>query len=163
MFGITENFHDDYHTPDDTADKINFVAGMQMTRLFADIIKSAALLPERTSWIPRSERGGRRGANDDTPRRASIRVRFGIRPDSYDEDLTGILVGGVTEGGSAEKAGVQAGDILVGWNENTVEDVRGWMELLREHDPGDVVAITVVRDGEQVQLKARLEGRDTEG
>ena len=90
-------------------------------------------------------------------------VRFGIRPDSYDDDLTGILVGGVTEGGSAEKAGVQAGDILVGWNENTVEDVRGWMELLREHDPGDVVAITVVRDGKQVQLKARLEGRDTEG
>ena len=163
LFGITENFHDDYHTPDDTADKINFVAGMQMTRLFADIIKSAALLPERTSWIPRSERGSRRGANDDTPRRASIRVRFGIRPDSYDENLTGILVGGVTEGGAAEKAGVQAGDILVGWNENTVEDVRGWMELLREHDPGDVVAITVVRDGEQMQLKARLEGRDNEG
>ena len=112
---------------------------------------------------PSFRAGSRRGANDDTPRRASIRVRFGIRPDSYDEDLTGILVGGVTEGGSAEKAGVQAGDILVGWNENTVEDVRGWMELLREHDPGDVVAITVVRDGEQVQLKARLEGRDTEG
>jgi S1-C subfamily serine protease len=37
------------------------------------------------------------------------------------------------------------------------------MELLREHDPGDVVAITVLRDGKQVQLKARLEGRDTEG
>ncbi|MEC8114908.1 MAG: M28 family peptidase, partial [Planctomycetota bacterium] len=163
LFGITENFHDDYHTPDDTSDKINFVAGMQMTRLFADIIKSAALLPERTSWIPRSERGSRRAAGDDAPRRASIRVRFGIRPDSYDEDLTGILVGGVTEGGAAEKAGVQAGDLLVGWNENTVENVRGWMELLREHDPGDVVAITVVRDGEQVQLKARLEGRDTEG
>ena len=37
------------------------------------------------------------------------------------------------------------------------------MELLREHDPGDVVANTVVRDGEQMQLKARLEGRDNEG
>ena len=31
-----------------------------------------------------------------------------------------------------------------------------------EHDPGDVVAITVVRDGKQMQLKARLQGRDTE-
>ena len=163
LFGITDNFHDDYHTPDDTSDKINFVAGMQMTRLFADIIKSAALLPDRTSWIPRSERAGRRRAGNDTPRRASIRVRFGIRPDSYDEDLSGILVGGVTEGGSAELAGVQAGDVLVGWNESSVEDVRGWMSLLREHEPGDVVAITVVRDGKQVQLKARLQGRDDEG
>ncbi|MAW42040.1 MAG: hypothetical protein CMJ30_06480 [Phycisphaerae bacterium] len=163
LFGITDNFHDDYHTPDDTSDKINFVAGMQMTRLFADIIKSAALLPDRTSWIPRSERAGRRRAGSDTPRRASIRVRFGIRPDSYDEDLSGILVGGVTEGGSAELAGVQAGDVLVGWNESSVEDVRGWMSLLREHEPGDVVAITVVRDGKQVQLKARLQGRDDEG
>lgn len=163
LFGITDNFHDDYHTPDDTSDKINFVAGMQMTRLFADIIKSAALLPDRTSWIPRSERAGRRRAGSDTPRRASIRVRFGIRPDSYDEDLSGILVGGVTEGGSAELAGVQVGDVLVGWNESSVEDVRGWMSLLREHEPGDVVAITVVRDGKQVQLKARLQGRDDEG
>lgn len=163
LFGITDNFHDDYHTPDDTSDKINFVAGMQMTRLFADIIKSAALLPDRTSWIPRSERAGRRRAGNDTPRRASIRVRFGIRPDSYDDDLSGILVGGVTEGGSAELAGVQAGDVLVGWNESSVEDVRGWMSLLREHEPGDVVAITVVRDGKQVQLKARLQGRDDEG
>ena len=67
------------------------------------------------------------------------------------------------EGGSAEEAGVQAGDILVGWNENAVENVRGWMELLREHDPGDVVAITVVRDGKQMQLKVRLEGRDSGG
>ena len=163
LFGITDNFHDDYHTPDDTSDKINFVAGMQMTRLFADIIKSAALLPDRTSWIPRSERAGRRRAGNDTPRRASIRVRFGIRPDSYDDDLSGILVGGVTEGGSAELAGVQVGDVLVGWNESSVEDVRGWMSLLREHEPGDVVAITVVRDGKQVQLKARLQGRDDEG
>ena len=163
LFGITDNFHDDYHTPDDTSDKINFVAGMQMTRLFADIIKSAALLPDRTSWIPRSERAGRRRAGNDTPRRASIRVRFGIRPDSYDDDLSGILVAGVTEGGSAELAGVQVGDVLVGWNESSVEDVRGWMSLLREHEPGDVVAITVVRDGKQVQLKARLQGRDDEG
>ena len=69
----------------------------------------------------------------------------------------------MTEGGSAELAGVQAGDVLVGWNESSVEDVRGWMSLLREHEPGDVVAITVVRDGKQVQLKARLQGRDDEG
>ena len=34
--------------------------------------------------------------------------------------------------------------------------VGGWN--CREHDPGDVVAITVVRDGKQMQLKARLKG-----
>ena len=160
LFGITENFHDDYHTPDDTSDKINFVAGMQMTRLFADIISAAALKTERTSWIPRSERGGRNEASDDTPRRASIRVRFGIRPGSYDDDTAGILVDGVTEGGSAAEAGVQAGDVLTAWNESNVENVRGWMALLREHEPGDVVAVTVLREGKQIQLKVRLQGRD---
>ena len=70
------------------------------------------------------------------------------------------MVEGVTEGGSAAEAGVQAGDVLTACNESNVENVRGWMALLREHEPGDVVAVTVLREGKQIQLKVRLQGRD---
>ena len=56
LFGITENFHDDYHTPT-TLRTRSILSRHADDSSFRRHHQIAALLPERTSWIPRSERG----------------------------------------------------------------------------------------------------------
>ena len=46
LFGIIADFHDDYHTPRDTSDKINRVDAVVATHMFTKIATSAALRPE---------------------------------------------------------------------------------------------------------------------
>jgi len=160
LFGIIADFHDDYHTPRDVSSKINRVAAVQTIHLFADILFGAATRAERFAWTdpPQPQRAGRAGAG-----RGEIKVRFGIAPGNYDGEGDGILVGSVTEGGSAETAGVQAGDVLVKWGDEAVADVAAWMSMLAKHQPGDHVEIVVLREGKEVKLNVKLQAPPTDG
>lgn len=93
------------------------------------------------------------------PSMATMRVRFGIRP-GYGEEEPGVLVEGVTEGGSAAAAGLKEGDRMIKWNGKPLTDIRSWMELLAAHNPGDEVEVTIVRDGAEQVIKAKLQGVD---
>ena len=96
-----------------------------------------------------------KGGADRTMRMPSP-VRLGIHP-SYSAELeTGILITGVSEGTSAADAGLQAEDILLAWNDIELTGGRKLMELLRESAPGDIVDLTVQRDGENIIIKVTL-------
>jgi S1-C subfamily serine protease len=59
----------------------------------------------------------------------------------------GAVVIGVEDGSPASEAGVRAGDVLIelaGTRISSVEDV---LAALRDHEPGDRIELTVVRDG----------------
>lgn len=153
VFSHIDGLHGDYHTPEDTSDKINRVGATKAVQLFADMVDAYAQYPTRFGF-----------ADDDSsaqPSRqmSSVRVRFGIMPGSYSEDETGIPVGDVTSGGSADLAGVLAGDRLVRWDGQKIDDVQGWMELLAKHNPGDVVKVGVKRDNEEITLEVTLQER----
>jgi hypothetical protein len=155
LFGIIADFHGDYHTPEDVGWKINRVGAVQTVRLFHDIALAAAQRPQCFTF---KGEGGGEGA-EPGPRLADIKVRFGIIPGSYDEDQEGIAVRDVAEGGSAQQAGVQAGDVLVAWNKQALQGIRHWMTLLAAHQPGDTVELGVLRDGKEVTLMATLQAK----
>lgn len=174
LFAIIADFHDDYHTPADTAWKINRVGATHASRLFMDIAMDYAMVPEALPFAgssPSPRRGQAEASTPadsaspaagggDAPTRASIRVRFGIRPGDYIEGQDGIPVDAVTEGSSAALAGVVAGDRLVRWDGQKLTSVQDWMVLLARHAPGDTVRIGVIRDGEEMSLEVTLQGRD---
>ncbi|MFK7959818.1 MAG: M28 family peptidase [Phycisphaerales bacterium] len=176
LFAIIADFHDDYHTPADTAWKINRVGATHAARLFHDIGLGMALKPDRIAFADssssaRPRRGAQASAESSAtpaapaapaaggPAMSDIRVRFGIRPGTYDPDVDGIQIAGVTEGGSAAEAGVQDGDILVRWDGQKITNVEEWMVLLARHDPGDTVKIGVKRGDEEITLDATLQAR----
>ena len=70
------------------------------------------------------------------------------RPSTTAKGLSGIWVSSVTSGSPADKAGVEPGDIitelegLVLATDGTMAD---YCDILRGHDPGDVMAIEVLR------------------
>jgi putative serine protease PepD len=69
---------------------------------------------------------------------------------------TGAQVGGVTAGGPADKAGLQAGDVITSLGGQTVEDGRSLSSLVDEHKPGDSVEVKVTRNGETKTLTVKL-------
>jgi serine protease Do len=72
------------------------------------------------------------------------------------EEARGALVAGVVEDSPAERAGVLAGDVVVGLAGEPVEDVRELVQSVGESDPGDELELEVWRNGETRALRAEL-------
>ena len=68
-----------------------------------------------------------------------------------------MLLAGVRQGGAADLAGMQRGDILVKLGDHEVGDVRDLMFALRALKPGDQVIAVVLRDGKRVELPVTLQ------
>ena len=152
LFVAATDQHDDYHTQNDESWKINRTQGAETAAVFARVVHALASRPDNMAFV-----GGQRPASGRSM--GDIRVRFGIRPGSYVEGVEGVAVGGVTPDSPADHAGLQSGDVLVGWNGELVGDVRDWMGQLMRHEPGDVVTVTVERDGERIDLEVTLQDR----
>lgn len=63
------------------------------------------------------------------------------------EEVSGVYVGGVTQNGAAEEAGIKTGDIIVAVNEKRVTKSSELQETIGRKRPGDKVKVTVSRDG----------------
>lgn len=96
---------------------------------------------------------------------------IGVRIQAVTEDIAesmglkepkGALVAGITEKGPAEKAGIQAGDVIVKFDGRDVPNVRELPRMVADTPIGKKVPITVMRKGKEVALTIEL-GRLEEG
>jgi hypothetical protein len=143
--GLTE----EYHTPQDQAFTTNPAGGA----LISELVNAFALsfVDDHKLTFATNTKGG-----SSRPARTPSKVRLGIHP-SYSEILeTGILITSVSEGTSAEDAGLLANDILLAWNDTEITGGKKLMELLKQAEPGDEVDFTVQRGGENIILKVTL-------
>lgn len=56
----------------------------------------------------------------------------------------------------AEQAGLEADDVILGWNEIPIESARQFTRMVRETPPGRAVRLDVFRKGETIELTARI-------
>jgi S1-C subfamily serine protease len=71
----------------------------------------------------------------------------------------GLTILDVAEDSPAEEAGLQEGDIVVAFNGEDVADVAALRAAIRAMSPGDTVTVTVLRDGEEMDLDVTLAER----
>ncbi|MEN1706130.1 MAG: M28 family peptidase, partial [Planctomycetota bacterium] len=156
-FMTIDPFHSDYHTPADEAWKLNIRDAALAVELGSGIAFAVATHPSAIEFrqIEAYDRGPNLGVG-------GLKVRFGIMPGNYNDTEPGIVVQRVSPGGSAEAGGVLAGDRLMTWNGNEILSVSGWMELMSENKPGDIVTIGVIRDGRPVRLPVELQASGRE-
>ena len=83
------------------------------------------------------------------------RGKLGVRGNEVRDG--GVLVESVTEGGSAEAAGVRAGDVLLRVGEVRTRDMRALRLALRNQRRGADLELVVLRDGGEVTLTATLQ------
>jgi predicted metalloprotease with PDZ domain len=69
-------------------------------------------------------------------------------------DVEGVLVGVVSEDSPAEKAGIKAGDVIMGVDGNDVEDAAELVAIIGKTTPGERVSILLVRDGKEKKVAA---------
>ena len=84
----------------------------------------------------------------------SARPYDGIVPVPYGRE--GIDVRMVLPATPAEKAGIKAGDIIVGIDGQQINDRSDLSAAIGTHQPGDTVKVEVQRDGQNVELTATL-------
>jgi hypothetical protein len=137
--------HPDYHTPEDTFDRINMDGVLQTIDVSERLLAAIMETPERLSFVktqpkPRSGRGV---------------AYLGITPD-YAGQEEGLRVDSVADDSPAQKGGLQAGDVITHFGGNPIEDISALNAGLRENRAGDTVEITVQRDGQAVSCSVIL-------
>jgi hypothetical protein len=147
---FTDN-HPDYHKPSDDWEKIS-VEGTERVIDLIEELTVALADGERRPVFAKADApapsGGRRGMS----------ASLGSIP-AYSFDGKGVLLDGVTAGSPAEKAGLQAGDILVRMGDREIDSVQALFEALGSFKPGDNVKVTVIRGTLRVTYPVTLAGR----
>lgn len=138
--------HEDYHTPADTADKINY-EGLETITRFMLLLTRALAIDETTpvyQAIPRPDRGeGMRG----------MRVFLGTIPDYSQGDVEGVRLSGVAPDGPAAEAGVKSGDTIVELGGEEIKNIYDYTYMMGDLQIGEETSIVVLRDGERVEMK----------
>ena len=147
--------HEDYHTPRDTPDKLNYDGNAKIARLFGLLTRGfmvADLVPEF-----KLEEG--QASNDSTPV-ARLTAYLGTIPDYVSTGGKGLKLSGVSKGGPASKAGLQGGDIVVELAGRKVEDIHDYTYAIEALKIGEPVEVIVMRSGEKVTLNVTPASRD---
>ncbi len=138
--------HEQYHSPRDDADLINYEDLDRVARFGALLARRVANEGEPPAFvdIPRS---GPQGGSRDT-----VTVFTGTIPD-YAAEVEGLLLGGVIEGGPAALAGLQRGDVIVEFAGQAITNVYDYMYVLDALKVDVAVKITYLRAGERVDTE----------
>ncbi len=143
------NVHEDYHRPSDDWERID----MRGIERVVAVVEAAA----RGAADRRAALTLRRGAG--TPPAPATGSGYGAYlgsvPDFTPADH-GVRLSGVREGSPADRAGLQAGDIIVGFDDDEIADLYAMTAALRERKPGDRVRIRVLREGKELTVTAVL-------
>lgn len=136
--------HQDYHKPSDDFDKINYNGEAKIITFIQQIIKkswgSGKLIFTKT----------KEQAMDN---KHTIRVSLGIMPD-YTFSGEGIKADGISDGKPAQKAGLQAGDVIIKVDEWKVTDMKSYMKILSEEKlhKGYTTTVIIKRNNEILTL-----------
>lgn len=85
---------------------------------------------------------------------------FGTAPDFSGATADdGYLIGGVSEGGPAARAGLRPGDVVLTLGGEAVSDLASFTQRLRSFAPGDVVEVVARRDGRRLDFLVTLGDR----
>ena len=68
----------------------------------------------------------------------------------------GVLVKKVALGSAAEKAGIQAGDLITQVDQVPIADPQDLVKIIGSHQPGDQISITYFREGKKFNTQAQL-------
>ena len=132
--------HSDYHKPTDDADKINYTGEWMVMKyifkLIEDTDKKGKLAFTKTRETAMSGK-------------SSFKVTLGIMPD-YTFSGIGVRADGISEGKTAQKVGIKAGDVIVQLGDYKFTDVQTYMETLNKFNKGDATKVKVKRGNEEL-------------
>ncbi|MEJ2719877.1 MAG: M28 family peptidase [bacterium] len=146
--------HEEYNTPSDDAETLNYDGMVRIARFARPIIEDLVIQPERPDYVE-VER-----SKQQTGMRESLRAYLGTIPDFASEDVEGVKLSGVRAGGPADKGGVQGGDIIVEFAGQKITNIYDYTFALGGVKIGEPVTMVVLRNGERVTLTVVPEAKE---
>lgn len=136
--------HDEYHTPRDLPQLINFEGASQVAKLMALIARDLVLADAPPDYQEQAA---------EPEMRANLTAYLGTVPDYGQTDIQGVKLGAVTKGAPAEKAGIQGGDIIVELAGRKIENIYDYTYAIEALKIGEAVKIKVRRGDKTVELE----------
>jgi hypothetical protein len=136
--------HTDYHRPTDRAEAINYEDLQRVTRLgtlLAGKVDALDTAPEFAQVERQRETGGDRD---------SVRAFTGTIPD-YATEVEGLMLSGVIEGGPADEAGLQKGDVIIELGGQSIANIYDYTYALDAVEIDVPLTVVFLRDGERMK------------
>ena len=150
--------HSDYHKPSDTWDKINSGSAAMLVNIVARAAVELASEPGKPTFVEVIENNPHAGLPVSGSGGGGYGPYFGSIPD-FGQTENGVRFSDVKPGSPAAKAGLRAGDVLIQFASKPVKNLYDFTDALRSSKVGDVVPVTVLRDGKELKVEVKLEQR----
>ncbi|KAA5540237.1 M28 family peptidase [Roseiconus nitratireducens] len=147
--------HEDYHTPRDTKEKLNYEGASDTAKLFA--LLARGLLTDAEPPVFELDEGEKK---DQEVPRARLTAYLGTVPDYAAGDIKGLKLSGVAADGPAAKAGVRGGDVIVKLAGRDIEDIYDYTYAIEALKVGEPTDISVRRGEKTVELKITPSSRE---
>ncbi len=149
VLSFMTEIHQDYHTPEDDVQNLNFPGLEAISSFVVDIIIELA---NREQTLAFQEAGPKT--------RPSFRKRFkvtlGIMPDIAASDIDGLRADVVIKDRPAYEAGMENGDIIVAIDGKPVHNIYEYMHRLSDFGPGQHINVRVKRGKVFYNLDVKL-------
>jgi aminopeptidase YwaD len=133
--------HADLHRPGDTPDKIKPVGALAVLDFAQNVLTETAIRKKAVEYRPPRKKGD---------------AYLGVMCANGED---GCSITTVTEGSPAGKDGLKVDDVIVSCDGKKIGGTFDLISMLRKRKPGDVVSVTVLRDGEKKIVKVTLGSR----
>ncbi len=140
--------HDDYHRPEDTADKVNYEGAAQIVSLAIDMMEDLDHRNDRLAFTSTTS------TTDDAPARMEG-VTLGVMPD-HGYEGEGMRILSVSDNRPARQAGMESGDVIVKINDMEILEIQTYMEALGTLREGDTATVVVLRGDEEHSMEVEL-------
>jgi hypothetical protein len=144
--------HNDYHRPSDDANKLNVPGIRRVSEMVAEGAVKIAEGEQRPSYQQAARESLRPG---DRP--MGDRPYFGSIPNLSGGEGDGYTIQGVGANSPAAKAGLKAGDVIIGLGDNKIGNLADFDSALRKYKADEKVPVVVRREGKVVKLEVTLE------
>lgn len=129
--------HTDYHKPSDDADKINYTGEKSIIDYIFNVT-TELIGKDSIPFTKTKVNAGKKAP--------SYKVTLGIMPD-YTDHGDGLHVDAVLDDRPAQKAGIQAGDIITKIGDCVIKEVYSYMDCLTKFKGGQETTIEFTRNG----------------
>lgn len=144
--------HADYHKPSDDAGLLDYPRMLEVAAAVREVMKELqAAARADFAWVAPAAAPGPGRAAREGGRPAG--VWFGSIPDyAAAPEGGGMQIAGTSPGSPAEKAGLQAGDVIRGLDDAAIGDIYDFMDALGTFRNGQTIQVTLLRAGQTLTL-----------
>ncbi len=147
----------DYHVPEDDANKIDVDGLVKVATVSREVLEYLAER-EMPMVFTGKMRSGKQTTAQMDKKSAERKAATGLMPD-FVYSGEGVRIAGVSDDSPAAKAGLVKGDVITAFDGKQVQNLMDYSNYLKEHQAGDIVKLTIERNGEKKEVNITLSER----